>query len=100
MNETLEAAGIATIQGILNFLLGGDAMDMIAELVEIYDDKVMTNDEKRKAVKTEVMPIVRKLGKNLINVAIGLAVTMLRLQLTAMQNSTTTGAPIDDRNIA
>ncbi len=87
MNELVVKSGIVTMQGILNFFIGGDAAEMIDELVDTYMDKDMSNDEKRKAVKAKVMPFVRTVGKELVSLAIAMAVTALRLQIESMQKT-------------
>ncbi len=90
MNETMAEGAIKVIQGMIGLLVGGDAMDMIDELIVIYDDKDMSKDEKRKEVKAVVMPFVRIMGKELVNIAIAIAVTLLRSKLASMQKKENT----------
>ena len=92
--DGLIEGAVKTANGLIGFFVGGDAMGMIEDLVKIYDDKDMANDDKRKAVKAEVMPFVRAMGKELVSVAIALFVTLLRMQITSLQAGKSDGSKV------
>ena len=72
---------IATMRKVITWLMGGDAFNMVTQLVSGLMDSSKSNENKRKEVKEKVAPYVNEIGKFVLNSAIAFAVDSLKKSL-------------------
>ena len=72
---------LVALEGVIKWLVGGDAFRVIVQMVTDLMDEDLSNDEKRAKVKDVVMPMVSGIGKFLLSTAIAFAVDKAKEEL-------------------
>ena len=77
----MESIKYSLLEKALEWITGEDSYQMIKKTVDAFMDSDLSGEEKLEKVKGLVYPILQSMSKVLINVAIEVAVAVLKSQI-------------------
>ena len=74
----MESIKIKLLENVIGWLTGGGAYLMIKSVVDQFMNEEMSGEDKKKAVKAILMPVLATISGVLLNLAIEIAVLALK----------------------
>jgi len=72
---------IMLLDRVVKWLVGGDLMNTVKQLVSIANEKEWSGEEKRKYVQQEVVKFISNASMFLVNLAIEVAVVIMKSRM-------------------